>query len=337
MAKTKQQKSTRQRKSPRLSDGRIMRASVWVASVCFIVALLPAAVGTVWIPSCETCHNSEDFHVQTELRSHSRATCIQCHGGMGTGQQWQYRQRVMYQMVIPVFGNLSGNPNTVADDNCLVCHADIFAETTFNNGLFMNHDAGIDGHNCVDCHSTVTHGIQSRFPRTYNMNSCLTCHAANVGRFGTTNDCSLCHEGNHESVGVTEVRMTHGSEWRTTHAMGNLNTCWACHPQDYCVRCHGVGYPHSPNYISAHGRDATDANADCASCHQNTQWCDDCHGGHEMPHPDNFLQDHAQIADHVIDDESCLVCHIQNDCAACHAAHAHPGGSFTPESRYPHR
>jgi len=320
----------------RPSDGTFLKVAVWSTSIICALALLPAALATVWVPGCYVCHSDEDFHSETEVRAHSDVSCIDCHGGTSVTAQWQFRQKVMYQMALP-FGNLSGNPQTVANANCLSCHTAVFEETIFNNGLFMNHRDGATEQRCADCHSTVAHGIQSRFPRTYDMNDCLLCHMQHSKLMGETNDCSLCHEGNHQSVGVTQVRMTHGSEWRITHAMGNLETCWACHPQDYCVRCHGIGYPHNSGYLNLHGADATDPGQDCSSCHRNTQWCHDCHGGHEMPHPNNFLRDHASIATHVINDESCLICHIRSDCADCHAAHAHPGGSFTPASRYPYR
>jgi hypothetical protein len=49
-----------------------------------------------------------------------------------------------------------------------------------------------------------------------------------------------------------------------------------------------------------------------------------------MPHPSTFLKDHSRIS-FSLSDETCLRCHIQNDCSSCHAAHTHPGGAGEPK------
>lgn len=106
--------------------------------------------------------------------------------------------------------------------------------------------------------------------------------------------------------------------------MGDLTSCTACHPKDYCVRCHELELPHSPNYLSEHGEDVSAlGEAACATCHREAS-CLACHGGVEMPHPDEFLSEHKQAVD-ALGKEACDRCHAEESCESCHARHTHPG------------
>jgi hypothetical protein len=83
--------------------------------------------------------------------------------------------------------------------------------------------------------------------------------------------------------------------------------------------------PHPLSFGSVHGSAAIQLDDTCYDCHDKTGFCTNCHGI-EMPHPEEFLPEHPEIADGYFDLE-CTSCHVQADCTACHVAHTHPGNT----------
>jgi len=122
--------------------------------------------------------------------------------------------------------------------------------------------------------------------------------------------------------------MVHGSEWKSTHALGDQSTCVACHDNKKCGQCHGAGVPHDRHIIVKHSSAARDEAQRCSSCHKEQSFCDSCHGI-EMPHPESFLKSHSDITKRD-GQELCNRCHHPEDCTNCHAAHIHPGGAANP-------
>jgi hypothetical protein len=106
--------------------------------------------------------------------------------------------------------------------------------------------------------------------------------------------------------------------------MGDIKTCGACHPADYCTRCHGEGVPHDADFVRSHGPLAMTPAARCETCHQ-PSFCIGCHGL-EMPHPPAFTAIHSATVK-ARGEAVCLRCHMQSDCENCHTAHIHPGGA----------
>ena len=159
------------------------------------------------------------------------------------------------------------------------------------------------------------------------MNVCLDCHNSSTVR----SDCTTCHAERSMSqrVSTGEWQVTHGPNWKQTHGMGDLDTCAACHPTNFCVRCHGISLPHGPDFIKLHPTLALTNRQDCTVCHQQS-FCDNCHGL-PMPHPAAFTPAHPTIVQKQ-GTAVCMRCHIQDDCTNCHIAHVHPGGATLPPS-----
>jgi hypothetical protein len=222
-----------------------------------------------------------------------------------------------------IFG---ADPDGPADETargaCLGCHEPVLNGTIESLGIRINHGVCAPTGTCDACHSGVAHGEQVRWLREPVMEECVACHRA----ASATDACDACHQGKSETerLSTGPWQVTHGANWKQTHGMGSLKSCSVCHPQDYCVRCHGTELPHSVDFGTTHGNDAIAENASCGSCHETASFCEPCHAA-PMPHPDGFLIEHSGIAKGY-EDESCLkLCHRQEDCADCHVAHTHPG------------
>jgi len=269
--------------------------------------------------------------VQTEKLEatvHSRNTCLSCHAASGTFGQIAFNQRVWYTMVIPI---MPGQDPTraVQNDSCMSCHGsgqrNITQGTVTNRGLRVNHEEAAQGMRCSSCHGSVGHSGSTAWESRYAMESCMTCHSADL-EGTTTVSCNLCHVGsldtNQNPNSVFAV--VHGPDMLYTHGVGDWNTCAPCHSQQMCAACHGEMVPHDGFIIRDHSQVANDPNNQCASCHQNQSFCDDCHGM-EIPHPDDFLLHHAAETDKYGED-ACYICHLSRDCTTCHDGHVHPGG-----------
>jgi len=292
----------------------------WIFLAVVFLLLLPAAVATVWVPSCDSCHG--DVAEALNEQAHANKACMDCHN---TGGNLLYREIVMYSMVIRLANPSNLGAANMGDATCLNCHESIMSSTTTSNGINIKHSACAESLRCVVCHSTAGHstpGLQFQ----YSMDQCLGCHGsqgvADVG------ECDLCHRGRYQSRipnNTTAFRITHGSNWEQAHGLGDMSTCQNCHNNPvFCGRCHGPLVPHRSNILTTHSAPALDPDNKCGTCHPQS-FCDDCHGI-EMPHPDGFLNEHSSIT-HDLGEDRCYGCHVRvTDCDQCHVAHVHPGG-----------
>ena len=129
-------------------------------------------------------------------------------------------------------------------------------------------------------------------------------------------------------------------------ARADLKRCQSCHKDQQCLDCHnGALRPeevHGPGYIVVHPLEARNNPGRCASCHNPTTFCQDCHlslragTGPASPapgvgfHPPSWLGEvpgitHAQEARRNLN--ACVSCHSENDCASCHTnVNPHPPG-----------
>jgi len=303
-----------------------IKLAVWILAGLLLLLLIPAGIGVVWAPSCSSCHLQQ---VEKQADSvHSRNTCISCHALPGTFAQMSFRQRVWYTMAIPLTPGQDATRVTQSD-SCMSCHdsgrRNITEGVVENRGLRVNHDECMQGLRCSVCHGSVGHAGTTEWQSRYAMESCMTCHSADLAD-ATTVSCDTCHVGN-----MTESRnpysvfaAVHGPNLIYTHGVGDWNTCAPCHSQQMCAACHGEMVPHDQFIIRDHSQVANDPDNQCASCHQNQSFCDTCHGM-EIPHPNDFLINHAAETDRLGED-SCYICHLTRDCTTCHNGHVHPGG-----------
>jgi hypothetical protein len=119
--------------------------------------------------------------------------------------------------------------------------------------------------------------------------------------------------------------------------------CAACHVRQDCLDCHRpdagrAGGYHPPGWLIGHPAQAYSRAVTCTDCHNTAQFCADCHrqsgvtaGGRQLAggfHDAKraFLGGHGQAARQSL--ESCVTCHVENDCLACHRSFKPHGPGF---------
>lgn len=297
-----------------------------------MIALLLASLSGVLVfaigvaPSdvaCATCHRAATM--SRAETAHVSVDCSACHarsGSTGWLEARSFEIGFMYPAAIglPVSGS---GPGAVASDRCLGCHAGVRTQMAEVAGIRMRHETCIaPGVRCVDCHQDVGHGPVTGRVLGATMGDCTGCHDGRTASAA----CETCHvEGTDERAqGVTIWRITHGENWQSTHGMGDLTTCKACHAAGDCSACH-YDQPHPDNWPAVHGVRALEAASitdACLGCHKRA-YCQSCHLV-EMPHPDDWLPRHLKETEGY-EDERCTRCHGKQDCTTCHEMHAHPG------------
>lgn len=310
---------------------------IWFGVLAFVAAVLVIGAGIVLISahprSCTSCH-SEEADSAAE-GAHAAVRCEKCHSEDSPVGILMGRVAVIDMTVATVVPGSNPVVSNVPSGRCLACHADGMAQTVVSERIRMNHRAPVEaGWECVTCHPATGHALDTAIGG-YTMDMCLGCHAVSAANLTT---CETCHTQTDATTSAergetrSPWRVTHGPQWESTHGMGDLSTCGACHPAGYCERCHGGNVPHASGYLTLHGVDvmSREEGAElCYTCHADTG-CFDCHGL-EMPHPDGFLQDHSARIEEEGDayTDTCMRCHKQESCTGCHTEHAHPG--LTPE------
>lgn len=299
------------------------RLVIWIAAVLAVVIL--AAVSAVGVsaavlPGCESCHLKGPFGAETKAGPHASVRCADCHVDDTFTGRVGFGTRQVFHMVIPLVPELDRSYSEVPRERCLSCHEDVQgSQVVGTRGLRIKHAQCAAGALCTDCHSVTAHGAATRWPRTSQMEACYRCH-------GVTNKvvaCDSCHDRREEREIVSSgaFRVTHGDEWKATHGMGDMDSCQACHDSDKCGKCHGVGVPHTRNFLGTHATFSVDPKAKCMDCHVE-KFCSDCHA-YPMPHSVEFVMDHGPTVDKD-GERKCLTCHVKNDCDQCHVDHVHP-------------
>lgn len=295
--------------------------------------------------ACETCHNTQDFHLlngqlihaQTTFPltgSHLQVTCESCHTEDPDG----------------LFAPL----NT----DCLACHA-----PEYQTASSIDHVAAGFSTDCEQCHSTLAFSSAGGFD-----------HAAASDGFALVGthaelECAACHtvpgfEPIFEAAGQNDCFACHQSDYERTVSIDHVA---AGFPTD-CLQCHGVTTWENATFEHAAVADGfalvgAHAPLPCSSCHVGQDFdvafdpdgqndCFACHAqDHEEEHPafpTDCLQCHTATTwddadfNHAVVSEGfqlvgahvsieCSACHIgpdfepifdadgQNDCFACHA------------------
>jgi len=296
--------------------------------LALMVALLGVSGATVASSevACSSCHAMNTYAESAADSQHASVGCRSCHGA-GAEASLALTSDVITRMVPAWLGGadvVSGPGTRVPGAACLECHAEVLGPVTETRGLRIDHAACVgETGACDQCHSASTHAQAVRYPRQAAMEECVLCHEQS----GAPTDCDLCHEGKLESERLAQGpwQVTHGPQWRQTHGAGTLQACMTCHPDDYCVDCHGMELPHPVGFGLSHGAAALPQRDACLGCHDSEGFCAACHGM-DMPHPDGFLAEHPELTE-PDSDASCLRCHRAADCEACHVLHTHPGNT----------
>ncbi len=261
-----------------------------------------AGGGTTVAASCATCH-AQNF-------------CINCH---------------VNAPEVPSIQALA------SDERSLVHRANFMAPPSHAEINFLaSHgpDARKNQPTCAACHSQP---------------SCLACHVAPAPKQAM----ALAQPGPGRAVGARTTRhppLSHTAEFKEGHA-GEANatprTCSTCHVREDCLSCHRPGARessaggdyHPTGFLARHPAATYARQTACGDCHNAQQFCASCHQqaglnaraplGRRSFHDGKaaFIVGHGQAARQSL--ESCVSCHVERDCMACHAA-AGAGFGFNP-------
>ena len=298
----------------------LMRIVLWSLAGMVVLLVLTLTVTAATLPGCTGCHASTDFVAQTVKSPHAAVSCTSCHVESGVVPRFTYAYRIVFGMTL---GLAPAGPGTVAgvpDRTCLSCHAKVMTRVVSVSGVSIAHRTCSKGRMCTDCHSDTGHGTAVKWVKTPQMFQCLECHQTAAVRA----DCGKCHAArtDQQRLRTGIFLVTHGADWKRMHGMGDLTSCVACHPNTYCVQCHGMTLPHDAAWLRLHPATALRQRSTCTVCHQQA-FCDGCHGI-PMPHAKTFTPTHPALVNKQ-GSTVCLRCHVTKDCDTCHIKHMHPG------------
>ncbi len=255
-------------------------------------------------PSCATCH-ARDF-------------CAQCH---------------VNAPEVRLIQALAPDPRSTA------IKAELKEPATHEAASFMASHGGSarrDPATCAACHT---------------QQSCVSCHRAQPSVAMALPAASPAR-----GLGAQIERKrpaSHVQGWADNHgqeASASPKTCAACHARSECLDCHrpspgGTGSYHPAGFLVRHPSAAFNRQSDCSSCHNQANFCATCHqqsglagngralsGGYHDSRG-AFLLNHGTTAR--LNLESCITCHTERDCLACHSAQTRRfnphGPGFDPE------
>lgn len=266
----------------------------------------PAGSSWAVAPSCATCH-ARDF-------------CTQCH---------------VNAPEVELIQALAPDPRSTA------ITAELEAPASHKASRFMTRhgaQARRDVQDCATCHT---------------QESCFACHKA--GPAGAV-AVALAVAGPGRGVGARVERgkpESHTLDFARSHgpvASATPKSCASCHARTACLECHrpnagAEGSYHAAGFLVRHPAAAFSRESDCAECHNQGSFCISCHsqagltasgrsltGGYHDSQG-SFLLNHGTAARQNL--ESCVSCHSERDCLACHSAQTRRfnphGPGFNPE------
>ncbi|MCL2379860.1 MAG: hypothetical protein FWC81_03650, partial [Coriobacteriia bacterium] len=254
------------------------------------------------------------------------------------------------------------DPKEMPSKYCTQCHRlenRPGGEPLTSPGIIMDHAAHTDRDiTCASCHNRVGHNeldndwqpIWPPYPEYLHdspfhddfmlMTACYRCHRFPesdgqivstpypVGTFpGATGECEICHTDYFELV---------PSNHNVPRFIEDIHGPWAVQIEE-AIEAFIEGPLDTYNDMSGrtdaesralHGVPSVRAVNYCYTCHT-LQFCDDCHGGIRMPHPDGYIAQ-PHIDDATDYPESCAICHevspINNTPAAAGSLAGTSGG-----------
>ncbi|HYQ31472.1 MAG TPA: cytochrome c3 family protein [Polyangiaceae bacterium] len=282
---------------------------------------------------CDACHGS-DHRNALQVRPHPterKGQCAYCHLGYSSSAGNQ-----VARLSLP-------KPNL-----------------RFDHALHVTRNIG-----CAQCHGALENlelATRDQLPR---MRGCLNCHQAPDPAAGRARaECRTCHLTDPSGmikVSFASGPLSppnwlhdagHGPDWIERHkvvAGNDSRFCANCHTEKSCADCHdGRVRPrriHPNDWLSMHSVPARENQQKCASCHRDQSFCLSCHqrvgitmsgplanlAGRGRFHPSKSEwtdgprtpRHHAWEAERNI--SACVSCHVERDCAICHATAAMGG------------
>ena len=282
------------------------------AFVGIAAVYLPVAMTST--PSfCANCHVMQEPKDLWEDSTHGNVNCIACHVEPGFLMQLEHKVLSYKEIYTQLFKGAEMAPDVKRPTNasCLQCHKiDRVVSTGGDIKIPHRQHVEMEGLACADCHFNVVHtrkGIPGGAPPmdvcymchdgVKAPNACTTCHVKppdkaeahptdavqNHGKLARERieDCRRCHseqskfcENCHSKPPASHQVAT----WRYTHRVqveaDGKETCFGCHQEDFCEKCHKVQHP--PNWVQTHPEFAQGGGEPCRVCHS-PAFCDRCH------------------------------------------------------------
>ena len=283
-------------------------------------------------PQCETCHDIEA--ASKGETTDPVSTCETCHPG--------------------IVGKKTVPKNVIEANNI-----------TFSHQAHLRRGA-----KCTDCHAGVQLTELATRENLPRMTTCLNCHDGTKAP-NKCSECHLTEPDGvlrtRFASGTLAPSGTlrdddHGRDFLKRHAaiaQADSESCTACHRVAECETCHASTSKafrvHPPEWVQTHGIAVRSQQMDCTSCHREQSFCVSCHqqsgvsfeGGPRGPagnpaliakkfHPPGFASLSVTGPNHhsfeaAANPESCVGCHDQKTCMACHAT----SNVVTPSATHP--
>ncbi len=213
---------------------------------------------------------------------------------------------------------------------------------------------------CGWCHGDVRRAGSVTRDALPTMQTCMTCHgAARPARGDADGACVACHLTEETSARLrTDFpsgklmpqalgdALAHDADWSERHkevAAADGASCASCHRESDCLACHdGRVRPlglHPNDWLNLHPIAARQLTAQCGDCHRAQTFCLTCHQrtgitmtgpthamaaqGRFHPPAATWRRAHAPEAQRNLG--ACVSCHIESDCASCHASGSRGG------------
>jgi len=262
----------------------------------------PTSLGT---DVCMVCHI--DFASRWARVSHSQKMlsdaavpkplrgCEGCHGG-GSEHVLGNRQRIVRWEGL----STSGKNNT-----CLQCH-----QGKVETEQWKTSPHSPRGTTCDGCHEVHSPTQFDTLLRQDPNKLCLSCHS-NVEALAKK---KLHHPLVADMLTCVNCHNPHGSPNSKLLKEPKPKICESCHGDD-------IPKPEShsaEDFLDSHGKQAKDGKKQCTTCHEEKDFCNTCHGGITMPHPEDWtMEGHKKVATFK-DDSPCRNCHEKDFCKVCH-------------------
>jgi nitrate/TMAO reductase-like tetraheme cytochrome c subunit len=273
---------------------------------------LPVAMTST--PSfCANCHVMQEPKDLWEDSTHGNVNCIACHVEPGFLKQLEHKVLSYKEIYTQLFkgAEMAADVKRPTNASCLQCHSiDRVVSTGGDIKIPHRQHVEMQGLTCADCHFNVVHtrkGIPGGAPPmdvcymchdgVKAPNACTTCHVKppdkteahptdavqNHGKLARERieDCRRCHSEQSkfcENCHSTPPASHKVESWRYTHRVqveaNGKETCFGCHQEDFCDKCHKVQHP--PNWVQTHPEFAQGGGEPCRVCHS-PAFCDRCH------------------------------------------------------------
>lgn len=314
----------------------IIWTGVIVLGLILFVVVALGATSTYWF-CAQICHTVQDDAISQYNRStHAEISCMACHEPVNAnpvvfilaktkalGELWLTATNNYELPLNKAYGNDHLAMNGFTTEHCTQCHNLENRTVTPSAGILIDHKAHSDaGIRCTWCHNRIAHNGEgytqvSIDPQTgeapalqpdyMGMTACFRCHSLDEGA-KVSGECAVCHTSDfelkpqdhfeadfmaqHGKKSLAEIDRAKAETARLADhevsvghpqsgpndtypmpalSMGEINVCSTCHTQKFCSDCHGLDMPHPVNFVDQHADLGTNNPQSCEQCHGSAQ------------------------------------------------------------------